>query len=61
MFVLPVLAAAVAPLGVGVALTVGAFAYAASAMTGWLAARATPAGLAALKRSADERAAVSGC
>jgi predicted MFS family arabinose efflux permease len=61
MFVLPVLAAAVAPLGVGVALAVGALAYAGSAVTGWLAVKSTPAGIAAIRRAAEERAAASGC
>ncbi len=61
MFVFPVLAAAVAPFGVGVALGVGAVVYAGSALTGWLAARSTSAGLAAVRRSQDELAASSGC
>jgi MFS transporter, DHA1 family, multidrug resistance protein len=60
MFALPVLAAAVAPFGVGLALTVGALAYAGSAVTGWLAARSTPAGLAAVRREAEDRAGARG-
>jgi sugar phosphate permease len=51
-FVMPLIAAAVAPVGVGVALTVGAACYLASALTGWLAHRATPA---ALQVIAEER------
>jgi predicted MFS family arabinose efflux permease len=54
MFAMPVLAAAVAPFGVGVALAVGAAAYGVSAVTGWLADRKTPGDIAAL-RSPPER------
>ncbi len=44
MFVVPMLAAAVAPLGVGAALLVGAGSYAGGAVVGRLAERATRAG-----------------
>jgi predicted MFS family arabinose efflux permease len=53
MFAMPVLAAAVAPFGVGVALAVGAVAYAATALAGWLADRNTPAEIAALRRAPE--------
>ena len=48
MFAIPILAAALAPFGVGIALGVGALAYAAAGVTGWLADRTTPAALASL-------------
>jgi DHA1 family multidrug resistance protein-like MFS transporter len=41
MFIFPVAAAAVAPWGVGIALSVGAAAYLGSVAAGWLAARVT--------------------
>lgn len=44
-FVMPLIAASVAPIGVGVALTVGAASYVGAAITGWLAHRTTPAAL----------------
>lgn len=47
MFVFPVLAAAVAPFGVGLALSVGAAAYLAAVGIGWLTVRTTPAEIAA--------------
>lgn len=47
MFVFPILAAAIAPFGVGLALAVGAATYFGAAMAGWLTVRVTPAGVAA--------------
>ena len=55
MFVVPIVAAAVAPFGVGLALAVGALAYAAGAITGWLADRATPAEIERLARQSDRQ------
>ena len=55
MFALPILAAAVAPFGVGLALGVGALAYAVAGATGWLAERTTPAELARLSQRTDAR------
>jgi DHA1 family multidrug resistance protein-like MFS transporter len=60
MFAMPVLAAAVAPLGVGVALMIGAVAYAITASTGWLADRHTPAEIAALRQAREEERSASG-
>lgn len=54
MFVMPSLAALVAPLGVSVALAVGAAAYAGSALTGWLAQRTTGPEIARLGQPAAE-------
>ena len=53
MFAVPIIAAAVAPFGVGIAIGVGAVAYAAGAVTGWLADRATPAEIARLSERAE--------
>jgi DHA1 family multidrug resistance protein-like MFS transporter len=54
MFVMPIIAAAVAPFGVGIALSVGAVGYVLSAVTGWITARKTPAQIAA-PRAPPER------
>jgi MFS transporter, DHA1 family, multidrug resistance protein len=43
MFAVPIVAAVVAPFGVGMALAVGALSYAAGGVTGWLAERSTAA------------------
>ena len=56
-FVFPILAAAIAPFGVGPALVVGSLAYAASAATGWLAQRETPGEIARVRRTAEAEAA----
>jgi len=53
MFFVPILAAAVAPFGVGVALAIGAVSYILSAGTGWLAALATPSEIASLRRDRE--------
>ena len=55
-FAFPVLAAALAPFGVGLALVVGALAYALSALTGWLAHRETPGEMTRIRQEADEEA-----
>jgi predicted MFS family arabinose efflux permease len=55
-FALPMLAAALAPFGVGLALVVGSLAYALSALTGWLAHRETPGEMARIRRDADDDA-----
>jgi len=55
-FALPVLAAAIAPFGVGAALAVGALAYAGSAVAGWLALRETPGEIARNRRLAEAEA-----
>ena len=55
-FAFPVLAAALAPFGVGLALVVGALAYALSALTGWLAHRETPGEIARIQREAEAEA-----
>jgi DHA1 family multidrug resistance protein-like MFS transporter len=60
MFAMPVLAAAVAPFGVGVALMVGAAAYAITALTGWLADRHTPAEIATLRQAREEERTAAG-
>jgi DHA1 family multidrug resistance protein-like MFS transporter len=49
MFALPIVAAVVAPLGVGVALSIGAAAYLASAAVSWLAEKASPAEIEAIR------------
>lgn len=54
MFALPVLAAAIAPFGVGIAIGVGAAAYALAAAVAWLAARASPGEVAAIRSQAAE-------
>jgi DHA1 family multidrug resistance protein-like MFS transporter len=56
-FMFPMVAALVAPLGVGVALMVGALSYGGAAITGLLATRTTPI---ELRRLADERASAVG-
>ena len=56
MFVLPMLATAVAPFGVGIALAVGAVAYVVTAAVGWLADRSTPAEVAALRQLREREA-----
>ena len=52
-FALPILAAAIAPFGVGLALAIGSAAYAASAAAAWLAQRETPAEIAILRERAE--------
>ncbi len=52
-FALPILAAGIAPFGVGLALVVGSLAYAASAVAGWLAQRETPGEIARIQRTAS--------
>ena len=51
-FALPMLAAAIAPFGVGLALAIGSLAYAASAVAGWLALRETPDEIARIRQLA---------
>jgi hypothetical protein len=53
MFVMPLIGAAVAPFGVGVALGVGAIAYLVAAVAGWRADRSTPAEIAALRQTRE--------
>jgi hypothetical protein len=53
MFVVPMLAAAVAPLGVGAALLVGAASYAGTAVVGRLAERTTIAERARLPATGE--------
>ena len=53
MFFVPILAAAVAPFGVGVALAIGAVSYLVSAGSGWLAKRYTPAEIARVHRARE--------
>jgi len=53
MFAVPIVAAALAPFGVGIAIGVGAVAYAAAGATGWLAERSTPAEIAGLRKRAE--------
>ena len=53
MFIFPIAAAAIAPLGVGVALGVGAAAYLGAAVVGWLTVRVTPAGIIASQQPHD--------
>jgi len=60
MFVFPIIATALAPFGVGIALGVGALAYAAAGVTGWLAERATPAEIARLAPRSDGQTQVVG-
>ena len=60
MFALPVIAAVVAPFGVGIALGIGAVAYAAAGVTGWLAERATPAEMLRLRQRAEAQAQPAG-
>ena len=55
-FALPILAAAIAPFGVGLALAIGSIAYAASAVAGWLAHRETPGEIARIRRMAHAEA-----
>jgi MFS transporter, DHA1 family, multidrug resistance protein len=52
-FLFPVLAAAIAPLGVGLALVIGSLAYAASAVAGLLAQRETPKEIARIRKIAE--------
>jgi DHA1 family multidrug resistance protein-like MFS transporter len=53
MFVMPLIGAAVAPFGVGVALGVGAIAYLVAAVAGWRADRSTPSEIAALRQARE--------
>lgn len=56
MFALPMLAVAVAPFGVGIAMAIGALADLGGAITGWLARRTTPAELLRIRERADAQA-----
>jgi DHA1 family multidrug resistance protein-like MFS transporter len=56
MFAVPIIAAAVAPFGVGLALAVGALSYAAGAITGWLAERSTAVEIARRGHHSDVQA-----
>ena len=49
-----------APFGVGLALGIGALAYAAGGLTGWLAERATPAEIARLRLRTEAEARPAG-
>lgn len=60
MFAIPIIAAALAPFGVGIALGVGALAYAAAGVAGWLAERTTPAEIARLRQRPDAQAEPAG-
>ena len=60
MFVFPILAAAIAPIGVGLAMAVGAAAYCGAAVVGWLTVRVTPAGVAAIQRPQEVQAGTPG-
>jgi DHA1 family multidrug resistance protein-like MFS transporter len=53
MFVVPIVAAAVAPFGVALALSVGALSYAVAGLTGWLAERETPGEIEEARRQRD--------
>jgi predicted MFS family arabinose efflux permease len=56
MFALPIIAALLAPLGVSFALSIGAAAYLVSAVVGWLAERASPAEIEAIRVQAAQEA-----
>jgi MFS family permease len=60
MFAVPILAAVVAPFGVGLALAVGALSYVVAGLTGWLAVRATPAEIARLRVESERQSRSAG-
>ena len=60
MFVFPIIAAAIAPFVVGLALGVAAATYLGAAVVGWLTERVTPAGVAASQRPQEVEAKTPG-